>query len=163
MSDAVWSAWGPPVRVRLDASAIWTFARAVKDASPLYRSLEAATSAGFADLPAPPTFTFAMAGFGAWPDVQPPGGAGRLFGEDAGDLTSRRGLSLHGEQEFVYHRQPVAGEVLEGRMRSSQPWRKQGRRTMEFRLLETRWCDVDGSPVVDETITAVYLPTDDEL
>ena len=165
MSEPIWGEWGPPVRVRVDGPTVWTFARAVKDLSALYCSESAARASGFDGLPTPPTFTFAMAAFGAWPDLQPPGGSGRLFGvtSDAGDVTSRPGLSLHGEQEFVYHRHPVAGEVLEGRMRTSEPWMKDGRRAMELRLLETRWTDVDGSRVIDETITAIYLPADEEL
>jgi hypothetical protein len=34
---------------------------------------------------------------------------------------------------------------------------------MEVRLLETRWSDLDGVPVVSELTTALYLPTDDEV
>ena len=165
MSDPIWGDWGAPVRVRVDAPTVWAFARAVKDHTAAYGSETAARAAGFDSLPTPPTFTFVMAAFGAWPDLQPPGGTGQLFGtsNDLGDVTARPGLSLHGEQEFVYHRQPLAGEVLEGRMRTSQPWRKSGQRAMELRLLETRWTDLDGQPVVEETITAIYLPTDEEL
>jgi acyl dehydratase len=163
MTEPEWTEWGPPVRVRIDESQVWAFARAVKDPSPLYRSRRAATDEGFDGLPVPPTYTFVMAGFGAWPDLQPSGGRGRLMEASPEDVTLRPGLSLHGEQEFVYHRWPVAGEVLEGRMRTSAPWRKVGRRTMDFRWLQTRWSDLDGRAVVEETITAVYIPTEEEL
>ncbi|HWW53107.1 MAG TPA: MaoC family dehydratase N-terminal domain-containing protein [Acidimicrobiales bacterium] len=162
-SEPVWSDWGPPVRVRIDPATVWAFARAVRDPNPLYRSQSAATDAGLDGLPVPPTFTFVMTYFGAWPDLQPPGGTGRLYEAGPESLGRRPGLDLHGEQEFVYHRAVVAGEVLEARMRTSAPWRKEGRRPMELRLLETRWSDLDGVPVVSETTTAIYIPTEAEL
>jgi hypothetical protein len=29
---------------------------------------------------------------------------------------------------------------------------------MELTWYQTRWCDLDGAPVVDELITSIYLP-----
>jgi hypothetical protein len=162
-NEPVWSEWGPPVRVRIEPATVWTFARALKDRNRLYHSESAAQEAGLEGLAVPPTFTFVMPYFGAFPDLQPPGGTGRLYEAGPESLASRPGLSLHGEQEFEYHRPVVAGQVLEARMRTSAPWRKEGRRPMELRLLQTRWCDLDGAPVVSETTTAIYLPTEDEL
>ena len=158
-----WGPWGPPVRVRIDHGPVWTFSRAVKDRSPIYASAVAASAAGFERVPAPPTYTFVMSSFGTWPDLQPAGGKGRLSEASIEDIANRPGLSLHGEQAFVYHRQPMVGDILEGRLRTSEPWRKEGKRVMEVRLLETRWSDLDGQPVVTETTTAIYLPTAEEL
>ncbi len=158
-----WGPWGPPVRVRIDHGPVWAFARAVKDRSPIYASEAAAGAADFERVPVPPTYTFVMPFLGTWLDLQPPGGTGRLSDASIEDLALRPGLSLHGEQSFVYHRQPMVGDILEGRLRTSQPWRKDGRRVMELQLLETRWSDLDGHPVVSEITTAVYLPTDEEL
>jgi hypothetical protein len=163
MSDPVWGEWGPAVRVRIDHAPVWAFARAVKDRSPVYANETEARAAGLGAIPAPPTYTFVMSAFGAFPDLQPPGGTGRMSEGSIDDIALRPGLSLHGEQEFVYHRQPMVGDILEGRMRTCQPWRKPGRRVMELALLETEWRDLDGEPVVSETITAIYLPTDAEL
>jgi acyl dehydratase len=166
MSDdpvPVWGPWGPPVRVRIDHGPVWAFARAVKDRSPIYASESAAAAAGFERVPVPPTYTFVMSFLGTWPDLQPAGGTGRLSDASIEDLANRPGLALHGEQNFLYHRPPMVGDVLEGRMRTSQSWRKSGRRVMEMQLLETRWSDLGGHPVVSETTTAVYLPTDEEL
>jgi hypothetical protein len=142
---------------------VWAFARAVKDPSPIYASQQAARAAGFERVPAPPTYTFVMSAFGAWPDLQAKGASGRLSDGSIEDIAGRPGLSLHGEQRFEYHRQPLVGDVLEGRMRVSAPWRKPGRRPMDLNLLETRWSDLDGHPVVTEVITAIYLPTEAEL
>ena len=155
--------WGPPVRVRIDAAPVWLFARAVKDRNPVYASEQAAREAGFDAVPVPPTFTFAMTHGATFPDLQPEDGVGSLAPAGAGlsaDGTSESGLYLHGEQHFEYHRQPVVGDLLEGRMRVSKPFAKQGRRgKMQMTILQTSWCDVaTGEPVVTEQIVSVFLP-----
>jgi hypothetical protein len=156
--EPVFGEWGPPRRVRVERGPVWVFARAVKDDNPVYASEEAARHAGFERLPCPPTFTFVMTHAGQWPDLQPEGSAPAVL-DDAVDYTSRPGLYLHGEQEFVYHRQPLVGDLLEGRMRVSQPYAKPGsRRPMELTIYETRWTDPDGEPVVSERITSIFLP-----
>ena len=159
----VWSDWGPPLRVRLEASAIGVFARALHDENLVFRSERVASErGGFAALPAPPTFTFVMAHSGAHPDLQPPDGRGRLGppdGRATEDGYSREGLYLHGEQHFTYHRQPMAGDVLDGRMRVSEPMVKTGSRgRMEVTFMDTEWRDVDGRPVVDERIVSIFIP-----
>ena len=155
----VFGDWGPPLRVRIERGPVWTFARALSDHNPLYASDEAARAAGFEGVPCPPTYTFVMSHAGALPDLQPPGATGRMMELDPDIVTSRPGLYLHGEQEFVYHRPPVVGDVLDGRMRVSEPRMKEGaRRPMEMTIYETVWSDPDGRPVVSERITSIYLP-----
>jgi acyl dehydratase len=172
VSDApapVWSEWGPPVRVRVEASAIAIFARSLHDEDPIFRSEVAAASAGFDAIPAPPTFTFVMAHSGTHPDLQPPDGRGRLGppeppGGRNGDADpaaaySRDGMYLHGEQHFTYHRPVVGGDVLEGRMRVSAPMVKAGSRgTMEITFMDTEWRDPAGAPVVTERIVSIFIP-----
>ncbi len=155
--------WGSSVRVRIDAVPVALFARAVKDRNPVFSSERAARDAGFDAVPVPPTFTFVMTHGGALPDLQPEGSSGSMVPPDSGlpsDGTSEAGLYLHGEQHFEYHRQPVVGDVLEGRMRVSKPFLKQGRRgEMQMTILQTQWCDAgSGDPVVTEQIVSVYLP-----
>ena len=162
-AEPVWSGWGPPLRVRLEASAIGVFARALHDDNPVFRSTRAAAErGGFAAVPATPTFTFVMAHAGADPDLQPADGIGRLSppgGLATEDGYSRDGLYLHGEQHFTYHRQPVAGDVLEGRMRVSEPHVKEGSRgRMEVTYMDTEWRDLDGAPVVSERIVSIFIP-----
>jgi len=157
VSEPEWNEWGAPTRVRIDHAPVWLFARAVKDRNPVYASEQAARAAGFGAVPCPPTFTFVMAHTGAWPDLQPE--SRTEGGAAAAKVAALPGLYLHGEQEFVYHRQPVVGDELEGRTRVSLPQRKDGGRgPMELTWYQTRWCDLDGAPVVDELITSVYLP-----
>jgi MaoC dehydratase-like protein len=156
-----WGEWGQAMRVRIDHAPVRLFAHAVKDTNPVYASERAARDAGFDAVPAPPTFTFVMSHSGAYPDLQRPEFTGRMMPQSdlPADGYSRHGLYLHGEQHFEYHRQPQVGDVLEGRMRISKPMPKQGSRgTMELTLIETRWTDLDGEPVVTEQIVSLFLP-----
>ncbi|MCU1463146.1 MAG: N-terminal half of MaoC dehydratase [Acidimicrobiales bacterium] len=150
--DVTWNEWGPPTRVRIEQSAVWVFARAVKDDRPEYGTDEG-------PVPCPPTYTFVMAHGGAFPSLQPAGTRRPSLAEATADLASRPGLYLHGEQEFVYHRSPQVGDVLEGRQRTSKPFPKaNARRPMEITLYQTEWRDLDGNPVVSEEITSLFLP-----
>ncbi len=159
MADAEFKEWGPPRRVRIEHGPVWSFARAVKDANPIYASERAARRAGFDAVPVPPTFTFVMTHEGAFPDLQPEGTPPPPSADDTAALYSRPGLFLHGEQEFVYHRIPVVGDVLEGRTRVSAPFTREGtRRPMEFTVYETVWSGPGGEPVVSERITSIFLP-----
>lgn len=166
--DLAYGPWGDPVRVRVDAIPVALFARALHDRNPLYSSEAAARAAGLPGIVPPPTFTFVVTHGGALPDLQPPelrseGRSGRLMPPDSGlpaDGTADQGLYLHGEQIFQYHRTPVVGDVLEGRMRVSEEFAKQGRRgEMRMTVLETRWSDPEtGEPVVTEQTVSVFLP-----
>jgi len=159
--ETEWNDWGPPVRVRIDPASVMILARTLDDKNPLYASESAALAAGFACVPAPPTFTFVMTHSGAFPDLQASGGTGSLFGSASGADAgmTRRGLYLHGEQHFTYHRPPVVGDVLDGRMRVSQPVARQARRgPMEVTFFQTEWRDTDGAPVVTEQIVSLFFP-----
>lgn len=154
-----WNDWGPPVRVRVDHGAVALFARAVKDRSDVYASERAARAAGFAQVPAPPTFTFVMAHSGAFADLQPEGSTGSMYADDPTAAAGGKGLYLHGEQHFTYHRPVVVGDVLEGRLRTSKPIARAARRgPMEVTYFQTRWSDLDGAPVVDERIVSLFFP-----
>ncbi len=160
--DVEWNEWGRAVRVRVDHAPVAAFARAVKDTSAVYRSERAARVAGFERVPVPPTFTFVMSDSGAYPDLQPTDGAGSMYatsGHEAGQEFARDGLFLHGEQHFTYHRPVSVGDVLDGRMRTSKPVARTARRgPMEVTWFQTRWTDVEGTPVVDEQIVSLFFP-----
>lgn len=161
--DLAYGPWGDPVRVRVDPIPVALFARAVKDRNPLYASEAVALAAGLPGIVPPPTFTFVVGHGGALPDLQPEGGSGRMMPPDSGlspDGTSDTGLYLHGEQIFEYHRTPLVGDVLEGRMRVSEEYVKEGSRgEMRMTVLETRWSDPEtGEPVVTEQTVSVFLP-----
>ena len=159
--ETEWNDWGPTVRVRVDAAPVMILARVLDDTNPVYASEAAAAAAGFDGVPTPPTFTFVMSHSGTFPDLQPTGEIASLFGGAAGADAgmSRRGLYLHGEQHFTYHRQPLVGDVLEGRMRVSKPVERQARRgPMEVTFFQTEWRDPDGEPVVTEQIVSLFFP-----
>jgi hypothetical protein len=139
-------------RVALDRSVLANFAVAVGDASDAYRR---------SDAPAPPTFTFAAPYWSALstgdqPDD--PAAAGNPMHTIMGALHGAQGaLALHGEQEFVYHRNPVAGDVLDGVQTITDIYEKASDSAdMTFVVMETQWCDArDGSPVVTERFNLI--------
>ena len=119
------------------------FALAVGEDNPMLLDPEEARLQGFPDVLAPPTFAVTQ----IW-QVPREEREARL----GANLDYER--VLHGEQEFVYRRLPVAGEVLKGTMRISKDFTKQGRRggAMRFVTYESRFTDADG----DEVLTAYY-------
>lgn len=149
----------PPQTVVLERGPLTNFARAVKDENPVYRDPEAARAAGFENLPAPPTYPFAWHHWGAFPDVQPEGAdASDPVVEVMGELLADGGLILHGEQEFAYVRQPVAGDVLTARGTVKDVYTKTSSsgRKMTFIVTETEWLDEDGSLVATSTMTVLH-------
>ena len=70
-------------------------------------------------------------------------------------------MILHGEQEFVYHRQPKIGDVLEGTARISDVYQKDSSSAlMEFYVQETSWKDASsGEPVCDVKFTLIVRDT----
>ena len=135
-------------RVTVERAPIANFARVLGDTKPV-----------LADTPAPPTFSFVMAYWGAYPDDQPPDPTGgtnpmhRIMGE----LHAKGALVLHGEQEFVFARPIVAGDVLDGEQSITDMYEKEtDSATMTFVVMETRWTDAkSGDPVVTERFNLI--------
>jgi acyl dehydratase len=119
------------------------FADAVKEKSPIYRDARAAAEAGLAGIPAPPTYPFAMGNFGAFPELQVADApTGNPMAEVLGPLMAKGGIILHGEQEFIYRRPVLAGDVLVGEGKVADAYRKESKgRTMTFVVVETVWRD----------------------
>jgi hypothetical protein len=154
-----WNEWSAPSRAKVERTGVHLFTKAFNDANPVYHSADLARSAGFDDVPCPPTFTFVMTHGGGWPDLQPVPPEQLIEANASRQLGLAKGLFLHGEQHFTYHRQPVVGEVLEARRRTSLPYEKGSRRgPMQVTHYETEWSDVAGDPVVTETIVGLFLP-----
>ena len=127
------------------------FALAVGEDNPIFFDTEAARSAGLPDVVAPPTFTVSQ----MWSVPR--------------DLREQRlgaGLDnarvLHGEQEFVYRRLPVAGEVLSGVMTIARDITKKGRRggSLRFVTYRSRFFDADGEEVLTADYTLVQTSVD---
>lgn len=146
--------------IHIERGPIRTFARAVKDSNPVYQSLEAAREAGFDTIPAPPTFTFAAAFWGTFPEDQPEdptGGQGSAMRPLMGDLMKEGGLMLHGEQEFLYHKPVQAGETLHQESKIVDFYTKEAKgKTMTFLVTETVFKDDAGDPVVTERFNLIH-------
>jgi acyl dehydratase len=102
-----------PAVVAVERGPVQIFATAVGDDNPVYRSAEAAAAAGLDGIPVPPTFVFASAYWGAFADKQPTPAADASLVELIALLRNgRKGVVLHGEQEFTYHQPIRVGDVL---------------------------------------------------
>ena len=138
-------------RVTVERAPIANFARVLGDTNPV-----------LPDTPAPPTFSFVMAYWGAYPEDQPPDPTASTGGTNPmhrimGELHSKGALVLHGEQEFVYHRPIVSGDVLDGEQSITDMYEKEtDAATMTFVVMETRWNDAkSGEPVVTERFNLI--------
>src|SRR5437773_12436649 len=58
-------------KITIERGPVSNFAKAVQDENPIYQSPEAAKEAGFQNIPAPPTYGFAMAHRGTFKEQQP--------------------------------------------------------------------------------------------
>lgn len=96
----------------------------------------------------PPTYPFVWA---YWGTVD-----GEVQGLPIGQLRGR-GMILHGEQEFSYHRWPRTGDVLEGHRTIADVYEKEtSSARMEFYVMATEWRDkATGEPVVTDRFTLI--------
>ena len=145
--------------VTVERGPVTAFANAVADPNPIYRDRRVARDAGFTDLPAPPTFTFAMGFWGAFLEDQPadPTGGTNPMHAVMGAMHGKGALVLHGEQEFTYHRPVQVGDVLHGEGRVADIYEKDtDTATMTFVVIATEWTDAQsGVPVVTEQFNLI--------
>ena len=142
----------------LERGPVSYFARALTETNPVYFDDAAAKAAGFDDIPAPPTFSFAwnhMGQFGEQPEsasLENPMMA-IMYG-----LRDKGGMILHGEQEFEYHRTPVVGDELIAEGRIADVYEKESKgKTMTFIVSETVWKDATtGDPVVTARFNLIH-------
>jgi acyl dehydratase len=148
----------PGAVITIERGPISVFAEAVKDANPVYQSLDAASGAGFGNLPIPPTFPFAMVNWGRFREQQPQGwdSLGPMA-EVFGALMRNGGLILHGEQEFLYHGPVVAGDVLTMTGRIKDIYTKvSGEKTMTFVVSEQDYRNQRGELVLTQVSTILH-------
>ena len=119
------------------AEHITAFAAALGDANPLYEGAEPI---------APPTYPIAFM-------TQAMAGGMDTFLE----LGLNFMTLVHGEQEFEYHRTPVAGDVLDGLQKITDIYEKESDTArMTFVVMETVWSDASTSePVVTERFNLI--------
>jgi acyl dehydratase len=146
-------------KVRVERGPVSFFAAAVMDDNPIYHDPEAAQAAGFPSIPAPATFSFAMQHMGKWDEEQP---ADPTKGQNPmhavmSELFGKGALILHGEQEFIYHRPIVVGDVLVGEGKILDIYeRETDTAMMTFVVVETTWRDEPSNqPVVVEKFNLI--------
>ena len=101
MIDKRWIGFKLPVsELNIDRSRLRFFSKAIGETSSIYTDVEAARAAGYADLPAPPTFLFA---------AELDSGASDLLLQK---LEVPIAKILHGEQSFCYHESACAGDTI---------------------------------------------------
>ena len=160
--DALKSIIGKPMsksKVVVERGPVANFATAVCETDPAYKDTTAAKEAGFASIPTPPTFPFSMNAWGEFPEIQPSGRpTGNPLGEVIGPLMAKGGIILHGEQEFIYHRPVLVGDVLLGEGKITDAYSKESKgKTMTFVVTETVWRDDStGDPVVTTRFNLIH-------
>ncbi|HWC13695.1 MAG TPA: MaoC family dehydratase N-terminal domain-containing protein [Actinomycetota bacterium] len=127
------------------------FALAVGEDNPIFFDEEAARQHGFPGPLAPPTFTVTQI-------FQVP----REERERSLGANLDYARVLHGEQEFVYERLPVAGETLQGTMRIANDFVKEGKRggSMRFVTYESTFTDAEGALVLTANYTLIETSKD---
>jgi peroxisomal enoyl-CoA hydratase 2 len=146
-------------KVVVERGPVQHFADALLSTSPIYHDPGAAKAAGFGNIPAPPTWPFAMEFSGKFAEDQPKGAATpNPLPTVLGPLMAKGGLILHGEQEFEYHRPIEVGDVLIGDGVISDAYQKESKgRTMTFIVSETAWRDeATGEPVVTARMNLIH-------
>ena len=89
-----------PSVLPIERTRLQFFATAIGETNPVYTDAVEAQAAGYADLPAPPTFLFAA--------ELDSGATVRLMDDLQIPLTKL----LHGEQSFIYHRPVCVGDTI---------------------------------------------------
>ena len=146
-------------KVVVERGPVQHFADALLSASPIYHDPAAAKQAGFDNIPAPPTWPFAMEFSGKFAEMQPADApTGSPLAKILGPLMAKGGLILHGEEEFLYHRPMQVGDVLIGDGVISDVYQKESKgRTMTFICSETKWTEEStGEPVVTARMNLIH-------
>ena len=143
----------------VERAPITNFAKAVTDDSAVYRNADDARAAGFADVPAPPTFGFSIQNWGRWEELQAadPDAPTNPMMEVMGGLMARGGIVLHGEQEFTYHQPLTVGQRLEYEGVVRDIYQKaSGDKTMTFMVIEDTYRDDGGDLVLTSTMNLLH-------
>ncbi|HEX3795292.1 MAG TPA: MaoC family dehydratase N-terminal domain-containing protein [Acidimicrobiales bacterium] len=146
-------------KVVIERGPVQHFADALLSTSPIYHDPGAAKAAGFDAIPAPPTYSFAFEFAGKFTEMQPADAPkGNPLMTAMGPLIAGGGLILHGEQEFIYHRPVLVGDVLVSEGKITDAYQKESKgKTMTFVVSETNWSDEKtGDPVVTARFNLIH-------
>jgi len=114
-----------PSVLMVDRTRLQFFAKAIGEKDPVYVDLAAAKAAGYADLPAPPTFLFA---------AELDSGANDQL---LADLDIPLAKLLHGEQSFRYFKPVCAGDTVTVQSSITDIYDKKGGK-LEFAVKDSR-------------------------
>jgi hypothetical protein len=126
MIDKTWIGHELPESVLpIERTRLQFFAKATGETRAEYLEVSAAQAAGYADLPAPPTFLFA---------AELDSGVSNQLLSDLGIPLSKL---LHGEQSFTYHKPVCAGDTITVRSTISDVYAKKNG-ALEFVVKDSR-------------------------
>lgn len=126
----------PPSSLPIERTRLRFFAKAIGETDPVYTDTAAAQAAGYADLPAPPTFLFAA--------ELDSGTVDALLAQ----LQIPLSKLLHGEQSFTYHRPACVGDTVEVRSRIEDIYDKKNG-ALEFVVKSSRATNQHGDLVAE--------------
>jgi acyl dehydratase len=138
-TDAVGKQW-PAVTYEVGAEKIREFADAIGAANPVHRDHDAAKSAGFRDLVAPPMFCVVYSARAMGPAILDP------------EVGINLAAMLHGSQEFEWDEPVCDGDVIETTATCVEIQEKGG---MGFYVFETISTNQDGKRTVKGTWTNI--------
>ena len=137
MIDRKWIGWELPASVLpIERKRLRFFAKATGETRAEYLEEAAARAAGYADLPAPPTFLFA---------AELDSGAVDLMLDKLQIPLARL---LHGEQSFSYHRPACVGDTVTVNSRIDDIYDKKNG-ALEFVVKSSRATNQDGELVAE--------------
>jgi acyl dehydratase len=138
-TEAVGKQW-PPTAYEVGAEKIREFADAIGAGSDVHRDHDAAKSAGYRDLVAPPMFCVVYSARAMGPAILDP------------DVGINLATMLHGSQEFEWDEPVCDGDVIETTATCKEIYEKDGK---GFYVFETISTNQDGKQVVRATWTNI--------
>jgi acyl dehydratase len=138
-TDAIGKHW-PAATYEVGAEKVREFANAIGAANPVHHEHEAARSAGFRDLVAPPMFCVVYSARAMGPAILDP------------DVGINFAAMVHGGQDFVWGEPVCAGDEITTRAKVQEIYEKDGKGFYVFESVST---NQDGDEVVRATWTNI--------
>lgn len=132
----------PSVSCDVEKGRLRFFAKSIGETNPIYTDEAAAKEAGYNSLPVPPSFFFSLK-----MDVPAPFENYEVVGASLEKM-------LHGNQQFTYHKDAVAGDTLTFDAYISDIFDKKGGK-MEFLVESTKVTNQRGEHVADMVTTLI--------
>lgn len=114
-----------PFQFTVEKGRIRMFCQAIGEDDPIYQDEGTAKNAGYRSIPVPPTFPFTI--------IMEANQAFMILD----DLGIDKARTMHAEQEFAYHAEICAGDVISGRQRVVDQYDKKGG-ALQFIVTEIR-------------------------